>query len=83
MAIETQGGLRCLVESLVTLGTGILPLGVSLDHLAWHQGGFDVACPGVTREEHPQPKDSDWSVTDERLHRSWSDSIHVDSDDVN
>jgi len=82
VAIETQGGLRRFVESLVAFGTGLFPFGVSLDHLSRHQGGFNAVGPGVPGERCPQPKGHTEKVSDESLHAWWSGSIHVHGDDV-
>jgi len=82
VAIETEDRLRRFVEPLMAFGTAVFPLGVALDHLAWHEGGFNRVGPGVTREERPEAQDSEWNVAEMRLHRWWSDSIHVDGDDV-
>jgi hypothetical protein len=51
VAIETESGLCRFVESLVTLGAVLFPLGMALDHLARHEGGFDSVGPSVIREE--------------------------------
>ena len=54
MTIETERGLRRFVESLMAFSAGVFPLGVALDHLARHEGGFNTVGPGRAREDGPQ-----------------------------
>lgn len=50
MAIQTECCLGRLVESLMTFGAGLLPLGMAFDHLARHEGGFDAVSPGIASQ---------------------------------
>ena len=52
VTILTEGIHRRLVEPLVALGTVFFPFGMTFDHLARHQGGLDVVCPGRCANEH-------------------------------
>jgi len=80
MAIETQGCLRRFVESLMAFGAGVFPLGMALDHLPRHQGGFDVFCPGRPGEEEGRQdsggNDGVWDAHGAQR------SVHIDADDV-
>jgi hypothetical protein len=53
VTIQAQTALRRFVEPLVTLGAVFFPFGMPFDHLAWHEDGFDIVGPGVTREDGP------------------------------
>jgi hypothetical protein len=46
--------LRRFVESLMALGAVVLPLRMTFDHLARHQGRFDIVGPGVSGNKHQQ-----------------------------
>jgi hypothetical protein len=51
VAILAELRLCGLVESLMALGAGVFPLGMSLDHLPRHQSGFDGVRPGRLGQE--------------------------------
>lgn len=82
MAVQTERCLGRLVESLMTLGAGLLPLGMALDYLPRHEGGFNALRPGIASEERPKSQSDEYNVAKEDLHNCWSGSIHVDGDDV-
>ena len=58
VAVLAERILRRLVEPLVALGAVFLPFGMTLDHLAWHQGGFDIVCQGWCASEHDRAEEN-------------------------
>ena len=54
VAIKTEGRLRRFIEPLMAQGAVLFPLGMPLDDLAWHEGGFDgpCLCPSREKERH-------------------------------
>jgi hypothetical protein len=69
MTIEAESVLRRFIEPLMALGAIIFPLGMALDHLARHKGGFDSIGPGVTQEGRPESQGDERHMADEGLHR--------------
>ncbi len=58
VAILAERILRRFVEPLVALGAVLFPFGMTLDHLAWHQGGLDVVCQGRCAGEHDRAEEN-------------------------